>query len=72
VVAATSPTRGPQSGTLWLLPKSGLPTRLASFAGFKPEGVSRGPERGLLYVVFDRQQDVPEWTTLPLPVALAK
>ncbi|MBN2362193.1 MAG: hypothetical protein JXR83_22265 [Deltaproteobacteria bacterium] len=68
LIAATSPTRGPQSGALWLLLRGGAAVRVASFAGLKPEGVSLGPDRGTLYVVFDRQQETPQWATLPLPV----
>jgi hypothetical protein len=68
LVAATSPTRGPQSGAIWQLPVNGEAVLVARFAGLKPEGISRGPDPGLLYVVFDRQQEVPQWTTLQLPL----
>lgn len=67
LIAATSPTRGPQSGALYRLPISGEPMLVARFAGLKPEGVGLGPDRTTLYLVFDRQQLVPEWTTLALP-----
>lgn len=67
LVAATSPTRGPQSGALYCVPVVGEPRLVARFAGLKPEGISLGPDRKTLYVVFDRQQQVPEWTTLAWP-----
>jgi hypothetical protein len=71
VAAANAPKGGPKDGggAVWWLPApvgTAPPRLLQRFPRLRPEGVARAP-RGGLAVVFDRDQDAPLWTELPLP-----
>jgi hypothetical protein len=74
VVSANAPKGGPKDhgGALWHLPApvgKTSPVLLQRFPRLKPEGVTLSSSGRALVVVFDRGQDTPQWTELPLPGA---
>lgn len=73
VLSANAPKGGPKDhgGALWHLPSppnKSAPVLLRRFPGLKPEGVTYSPSGRSVAVVFDCDQDVPQWTEVPLPV----
>jgi hypothetical protein len=72
VVSANAPKGGPKDhgGALWHLAApvgKAAPVLLQRFPHLKPEGVTLSPDGRSLVVVFDRGQETPQWTRLPLP-----
>jgi hypothetical protein len=76
ILSANSPKGGPKDhgGALWLVPQTAqpAPVLVRRFSHLKPEGVTLSAKRDALVVVFDRDQDEPQWTRLPLPIAPAR
>ncbi len=77
LLSANSPKgqRSDGGGAIWRLqPPFGekLPRLLHRFAGLKPEGIAFSPRRRALLVVFDRGQEAPLWTEIPVPADSAK
>jgi hypothetical protein len=70
LVVANSPKGAPKDGggALWRLSREKKPELLRRFPNLKPEGVTLSP-RSTVVLVFDRNQDTPEWVELPLPPA---
>jgi hypothetical protein len=72
VLTANAPKGGPKDhgGGLWHLPAPAgktPPVLLQRFPRLKPEGVTLSANGRSLVVVFDRGEQAPQWTLLPLP-----
>jgi hypothetical protein len=72
VLSANAPKGGPKDhgGALWHLPVpigKMPPALLRRFPHLKPEGVTMSANGRSLVVVFDRGEQAPRWTELPLP-----
>ena len=73
MLLGNSPKGSPHDGggAVWWIadPRRGLrsPRMVHRFEGLKPEGVCLASDRQGLILVFDRDQEVPLWTRLPLP-----
>jgi hypothetical protein len=77
VLSANAPKGGPKDhgGALWHLPApvgKTPPVLLQRFPRLKPEGVTLSASGRSLIVVFDCDDQAPEWTEVPLPGAAKK